>query len=155
MTSTPKHPDPEIVDSLPRNYGSSSEAAPDIVAPVVSAIVLTPALASLVPIAVVRGVLILVAPPVPVTFSVAVPAANTANIGPSVTSSIPSALSSASTTWHTNLYMMVPVSTSSTPSTNLGASAATWHPSSMPTFVSSATTSVFPILPLPYSDNVF
>ncbi|KAJ7245260.1 hypothetical protein C8J57DRAFT_1476503 [Mycena rebaudengoi] len=49
---------------------------------------------------------------------------------------------------------MVSMSTSSAPSTNLSTSAATLHPSSMPTSASSATT-VFPAPPLPYSDDPF
>ncbi|KAJ7260716.1 hypothetical protein C8J57DRAFT_1636840 [Mycena rebaudengoi] len=49
----------------------------------------------------------------------------------------------------------VSMSTSSALSTNPSASVATWHPSSMPTSASSATTSAFPAPPLLYSDDVF
>ncbi|KAJ7277752.1 hypothetical protein C8J57DRAFT_1307863 [Mycena rebaudengoi] len=135
--------------------GHLSEAAPDVPAPVVSA-VLTPALASPAPIAAVSSALILPAPvPVPVAFAVAAPAANTANLGPNVASSIPSALSSASSGL---VNTALATSTTSAPSANSGASAAAWHanPSTMvPTSVSSATTSVFPAPPLPFSDDVF
>ncbi|KAJ7268352.1 hypothetical protein C8J57DRAFT_1612312 [Mycena rebaudengoi] len=135
-----------------------SEAAPDVPAPIVSAVVLTPALASLAPIAAVSGTLILPASvPVPVAFAVAAPAPNTTNLGLSIASNIPSALSSMpvpTAAWHVNPSTTVSMSTSSAPSTNLSASAATLHPSSMPTSTSSATTA-FSAPPLPYSDDAF
>ncbi|KAJ7241137.1 hypothetical protein C8J57DRAFT_1477963 [Mycena rebaudengoi] len=177
---------PIVLNRLPllhgrqRHHGITShilEAAPDVPAPIVSAVVLTPALASLAPIAVVSGTLILPAPvPVPVAFTVAAPAANTTNLRLNIASNIPSALSSsgfantapatsmisapsassgASTAaWHVSPSTTVSMSTSSAPSINLSTSAATLHPSSMPTSASSATT-VFPAPPLPYSDDAF